>query len=217
MAQLHAASAALLGPDANDVPARRVRLLHATDVGLVLGSGQPDADVDMVRARSAGFEVVRRQSGGGAVLVGPGRVVWIDVIVPRSDGLWEDDVGRAFWWLGDLWVEALAGAGLGTARVWRGGLRRSPWSSRVCFAGLGPGEVTVEERKAIGMAQRRTRRGALFQCALPVEWDPLPLLDVLALAERERTLGAAELAEVAVGVGAEVAAAAGAAFVAGLP
>jgi lipoate-protein ligase A len=217
VAQLHAGSAALLGPDATDAPARRVRLLHATDAGVVLGSSQPDADVDMARARAAGLDVVRRQSGGGAVLVAPGRVEWVDVIVPKGDGLWMDDVGRAFWWLGDLWVAALAGAGLGAARVWRGGLRRSAWSSRVCFAGLGPGEVTVEGRKVVGMAQRRTRRGALFQCALPVEWDPLPLLDVLALDEGQRRAAAAELAEVAIGVGAEAAAAAGAAFVAGLP
>jgi lipoate-protein ligase A len=217
VAHLHATSAALLGPDAVDIPGRRVRILHATDVGVVLGSGQPEADVDRARAGAAGFEVVRRRSGGGAVLVGPGRVVWIDVIVPRGDGLWEDDVGRAFWWLGDLWVHALASAGLACARAWRGGLRRSPWSRLVCFAGLGPGEVTIGARKVVGMAQRRTRQGALFQCALPVEWDPLPLLDVLALDERQRKLGAAELAAVALGVGVEAAAAAGAAFVAGLP
>jgi len=216
VAELHAASAALLEPDAIDVVARRVRLLHATNVGLVLGSGQPDGDVDRVRADAAGFEVVRRRSGGGAVLVGRGRVVWIDVIVPKDDELWQDDVGRAFWWLGELWAEVLAGAGP-AAEVWRGGLRRSPWSSRVCFAGLGPGEVTVEQRKVVGMAQRRSRRGALFQCALSVEWDPVPLLDVLSLGERQRQLAAAELAEAAVGVGAEVAAAAGLAFVARLP
>ena len=217
MAQLHARSASLLAPDGIDVLDRQVRLLHATDVGLVLGSGQPEADVDLARAGAAGFDVVRRRSGGGAVLVGPGRVVWIDVIVPRGDPLWEDDVGRAFWWLGDLWVSALAQAGLGCAEVWRDGLRRSPWSRLVCFAGLGPGEVTIGERKVVGMAQRRTRRGALFQCALPVSWDPAPLLDVLALDDRQRQLAVVELAEVALAVGSEVAAAAGAAFAAGLP
>jgi lipoate-protein ligase A len=217
VAQLHAASAALLGPDGSDAMTRRVRLLHATNDGLVLGSGQPSADVDAARAHAAGFSVVRRRSGGGSVLVGPGRVLWIDVVVPRRDPLWEDDVGRAFWWLGDLWVHALARAGLGAAEVWRGGLRRSAWSSRVCFAGLGPGEVTVGERKVVGMAQRRTRLGALFQCALPVVWDPVALLDVLALEERERRVGAGELADVAVGVGPEVAAVAGAALVNGLP
>jgi lipoate-protein ligase A len=217
VAQLHTGSASLLGPDAVAVLDRQVRVLHALDLGLVLGSGQPSADVDVARAHAAGVSVVRRRSGGGAVLVGPGLVVWVDVIVPRGDPLWEDDVGRAFWWLGDVWAATLFGIGLGRAEVWRGGLRRSAWSSRVCFAGLGPGEVTIGDRKVVGMAQRRTRRGALFQCAVPLVWDPVALLDVLALSDQERRAGGAELAAVALGVGNEVGAAAGAAFVAGLP
>jgi lipoate-protein ligase A len=82
---------------------------------------------------------------------------------------------------------------------------------------LGPGEVTIENRKVVGMAQRRTRQGALFQCALPIVWDPVPLLDVLALSEQQRLHGSAELAEVAAGVGPDAAALAGRALVAGLP
>jgi lipoate-protein ligase A len=217
VAQLHAGSASLLGPDAVAVLDRQVWLLHATDVGVVIGSGQPAGDVDEERAHATGVSVVRRRSGGGAVLVGPGLVVWVDVIVPRGDPLWEEDVGRAFWWLGDVWASALVGIGLGRAEVWRGGLRRSPWSNRVCFAGLGPGEVTIGGGKVVGIAQRRTRRGALFQCAVPLVWDPAVLLDLLALSDQERQVGLSQLASVALGVGDEVGAAAGAAFVSGLP
>jgi lipoate-protein ligase A len=184
---------------------------------VVIGSGQPGTDIDEGRAARAGLEIVRRRSGGGAVLVGPNEVLWIDLIIPRDDPLWQDDVGRAFWWLGDLWSGALATAGRGRSEVWRGGLQQSPWSSRVCFAGLGPGEVTIDGRKVVGMAQRRTRRGALFQCALPISWDPVPLLDVLALSNQQRATGARQLAEVAEGLGEKDAAAAGAALVAGLP
>jgi lipoate-protein ligase A len=217
VAGLHAASASLLGPDGADPLRRRVRLLHATDVGVVLGSAQPAGDVDLLRARAAGVEVVRRRSGGGAVLVGPGRVLWIEVIVPRGDPLWHDDVGRAVWWLGDVWVEALETAGLTGAKVWRGGLQHSRWSRRICFAGLGPGEVTIGERKLVGMAQRRTRQGALFQCALPIAWDPAGLLDLLDLSDQERKRATSELAEMAMGTGAALAAAVGAALVDGLP
>ena len=217
MAELHARSYALIGPDGADTLTRRLRILHATNRGVVLGSAQPDNDIDGPRARSAGLEVVRRRTGGGAVLVGPGQVLWIDVIVPRGDELWQDDVGQAFWWLGDLWVEALARAGRGGAQVWRGGLQRRVWTRLVCFAALGPGEVTIANRKVVGMAQRRTRRGALFQCALPIVWDPVPLLDVLVLSDHQRRLAATELAGVAMGVGAEVASAARAALVDRLP
>jgi lipoate---protein ligase len=217
VAGLHDGSASLVGSDGIGALVRRVRLLHATNVGVVLGSGQPGSDVDGSRAERAGVEVVRRRSGGGAVLVGPGRVAWIDVIIPRGDPLWSDDVGRAFWWIGDLWAEALASTGRVGAEVWRQGLRQTPWSGRVCFAGLGPGEVTVAGRKVVGMAQRRTRQGALFQCAVPISWDPVALLDVLALDDQQRAAGARELAGVAEGLGEQDAAAACAAFVAGLP
>ena len=137
----------------------------------MLGSTQPDASVDSERARAAGIEVVRRRSGGGAVLLRPGTVTWVDVLVPAGDPLWSDDVGRAFWWLGEVWTEALEAAGVGRSEWHRGPLVRSRWSDAVCFAGLGPGEVTVDGRKVVGMSQRRTRDGALLQCAALHRWD----------------------------------------------
>ncbi len=127
------------------------------------------------------------------MLVEPGAVAWVDVVVPRSDPLWDDDVSRAFWWLGETWRLALAGLGLTGADVHCGGIVRSRWSSKVCFAGLGPGEVAVGGRKVVGMAQRRTRHGALFQCAVPLSWEPRRLLDVLALAPDDRDQAAAAL------------------------
>ncbi len=177
----------------------------ATDRAVVLGSAQPESHVDAGRAAAAGVSVIRRRSGGGAVMIGPGQLVWVDIMIPAGDPLWEPDVGRAFWWLGQAWASALAGAGLAGGAVWRGGLVRSPWSGRVCFAGRGAGEVTVDGAKVVGMAQRRTRTAALFQCAVPVIWDPAALLDVLALDQGARAAGVAELAAAALGVGAEVA------------
>ena len=38
----------------------------------------------------------------------PGEVLWVDVVVPADDPLWDDDVGRATHWLGELWAAALA-------------------------------------------------------------------------------------------------------------
>lgn len=172
---------------------RAVRLCRPTGPAVVLGSTQRIDDVNRPAATAAGFDVVRRRSGGGAVLVEPGAVAWVDVVVPRSDPLWDDDVGKAFRWLGDAWAAALCGLGVSGADVHRGGIVRSPWSSKVCFAGLGPGEVVVDGRKVVGMAQRRTRHGALFQCAVPLAWEPLRLLEVLALSDEERREAGAEL------------------------
>ncbi len=153
---------------------------------------------------AAGVEVVRRRSGGGAVLVGPGSVVWVDLVVAATDPLWSVDVGRSMWWVGEAWAEALEAAGLGDVSVWKGPMLRTAWSSLVCFAGLGPGEVIDNaRRKLVGIAQRRTRHGALFQCACVLRWDPEALLQLLTLGEDQRRTASHEVAGTAIGVGVE--------------
>jgi lipoate-protein ligase A len=160
---------------------------------LVLGSAQADDVADRAAATAAGVDVVRRRSGGGAVLLTPGDVTWVDVVIPSDDRLWDHDVGRAFHWLGEAWAATLAAVGI-SAAVHRGALRRGPWSDLVCFAGLGPGEVTVAGRKAVGMSQRRSRDGARFQCALLHRWEPHRLVALLALSGSERAAAGADLA-----------------------
>jgi lipoate-protein ligase A len=157
--------------------AATVVVCQAESDALVLGSTQPWVDV-------ADMPVVRRASGGGAVLVGPGRVAWVDVFVPAGHPLWDDDVGRAFWFLGDAWAAALADLGAPGGVVHKGRLVSSPYSRAVCFAGLGPGEVTRPGGgKAVGIAQRRTRAGALFQCAVALSWDAGLMARLLGLGD----------------------------------
>ena len=73
------------------------------------------------------------------MLVEPGRILWLDVLLPASDPLWDDDVARAFLWLGEAWQTALASLDV-PAQVHRGGLCTTSWSRLVCFGGLGTGE-----------------------------------------------------------------------------
>jgi hypothetical protein len=80
-------------------------------------------------------------------------------------------------------------------------MQPTPWSTSVCFAGLGPGEVTVDGRKVVGLSQRRTREAALFQCCAALRWEPARLLDLLAFDDADRARGAAELAPLAAGIG----------------
>ena len=197
-AALHAASA---GGMADPVPTAVMRVLDAVAPAVVLGSTQPAGHVDAARAAAAGVEVARRRSGGGAVLVGPGRGVWVDLVIGRHDARWVDDVGRAAWWVGAAWSAALAEIGVAGAEVWHGGAVRSEWSDQICFAGVGPGEVTVAGRKVVGVSQRRTRAGALFQCAALLESDHGELLGLLALDEAARGSAAAHLRSSTLGLG----------------
>jgi lipoate---protein ligase len=158
-----------------DPMTRAVRIVDVTAPALVLGSTQPAVASDDV-------DVVRRRSGGGAVLVRPGEVAWVDVLVPSGDPLWEDDIGRSFHWLGTAWVDALASLGVNGV-MHTGAMVCTPWCRQVCFAGIGSGEVTVDGRKVVGLSQRRTRAGALFHCAALLRWDPAEIVRLLDLDE----------------------------------
>ena len=186
---------------ARPVGERRIVVLDVARPTLVLGSSQQDDAVDRDRAEERGVAVVRRRSGGAAVLVEPGAAVWIDVTIPAGDPLWDDDVGRAFHWLGATWAEVVSAAAGRAARWHDGPLQATPWSPRVCFAGLGPGEVTIDGRKVVGLSQRRTREATLYQCCALLRWEPARLLDLLALDDATRGQGAADLADVATGLG----------------
>ncbi|MBW3579247.1 MAG: hypothetical protein KY462_16240 [Actinobacteria bacterium] len=179
--------------------ARVVSVLEVDRPALVLGSTQPRTDADAAAVAGAGVELARRRSGGGAVLLVPGEALWVDVVVPRDDRLWDDDVHRAGHWLGAAWVAALADVGV-VAEAHTGPLVRTQWSRLVCFAALGPGEVRTGGRKLVGVSQRRTRHGARFQCLALRHWDPQPLLALLALDAAERRQAAADLATVATGL-----------------
>ncbi len=181
---------------------RAVARCHPSQRTVVLGSTQRDSVVDRAGAARAGASVVRRRTGGGAVLVGPADPVWIDVWVPTGDALWDADASRAFGWLGTAWRSALGSLGVEGLSV-QGvapGIR-TEWSTLVCFGGVGIGEVTVTGgRKVVGLAQRRTRTGAWIQSACAIHWDPSPLLGALALAPEARRAASGGLADAAVGV-----------------
>lgn len=158
---------------------RHVWQLESTDTAIVLGSTQSTDVVDLSAANARGVAVVRRRSGGGAVWVAPRDPLWVDVVIPRDDPLWTDDVGRAFLPIGRAWSVALEAVGIPETVVHDGPMVRPPWSDLVCFVGTGPGEVLQDNRKIVGISQRRTRDGARFQCALHRRWDPEPMCAVL--------------------------------------
>jgi len=137
---------------------------------LVLGSSQPTDSVDSTALRDAGVAITSRRSGGGAVLVSAEDLVWFDVIIDDTHPHWDPDVSRSFEWLGRACQDALADFDIHTS-MHTGRLQSSKWSSLICFAGLGPGELAIDGRKVVGMSQRRTRNRARFQVAILRRWS----------------------------------------------
>ncbi len=162
-----------------EVPSERLVRFHLpTRPSVVVGSAQPMESIAESRAQALGVEVTRRRSGGGAVWLAPGSQIWVDVVIPRLDVHWSEDVGDSANWLGEVWRSALA-----TGEVWRSPLVGER-PSAICFAGLGPGEVYEDSSdgpvKLVGISQRRTRGHARFQCIAYLEWDPGRLSQLLA-------------------------------------
>ncbi len=184
----HHGSAAFLHRLDDPVRARRVvRIFEVDSPALVLGSAQPADLVDLDRADAAGVAIVRRRSGGGLVFVATGRQVWADLLVPRDDRLWDDDVVRAAAWVGRLWATVIGSFTTEPVTVHGGGMVADCWGRLLCFAGTGPAEVFVAGRKIVGVSQRRSRSWIRVQSMTPLRAAPgLDAVELLALSEVER-------------------------------
>jgi lipoate-protein ligase A len=147
-------------------PTTQIWVNHVAGPALVLGSTQRDQSiVDAAACTQRGIDIVRRRSGGGAVLLIPQEVTWFDVIIPTGDPGWAQDVHAPMVWLGERFAEACRVAGVAqTLTVNDHSMVRTKWSTLICFDGIGPGEVLLEGRKLLGISQRRTRAALRLQC-----------------------------------------------------
>lgn len=179
-AALHALDPFAEGP----VTAPEVWWCDVTERAIVLGSRQRPTLLRQPVALTDDapeWPVVRRRSGGGIVVVDPARLIWIDLVLPH--GVAPDDVRGAMEWAGERWRQALLALrpDLGPAlTVHVGGMQTSAWSDLICFAGLGPGEVLLADRKLVGLSQRRTSRGLRIQGLLYRQLLPYDISTVLA-------------------------------------
>lgn len=117
---------------------------------VVLGRSQ-----HLLRVHTA-LPVRRRASGGGAVLAGP----WLlpaAVRLPRDHPLLRSGPAALARWFGELHLQWLHAAGVTEARM-HAGPAREHWA---CFGGCNVGEVTVDGRKLVGIAQAWRRSGVL--------------------------------------------------------
>lgn len=158
-----------------------MRLWQYAAPAVVLGRSQRGlVDAEMARQR-ADIDVVERQAGGGAVLVGP----WMlsaSVVLPASHRLVTASTAKSYQWLGDLYASVLARIGVATHVLTPDeahDLQRSKDTSAVgwaCFGGLSPGELVVGTRKIVGFAQVRKRNGILLVAGLLMNNPDWPLL-----------------------------------------
>ncbi|HEV2361013.1 MAG TPA: hypothetical protein VGS21_04880 [Acidimicrobiales bacterium] len=174
--------------------ARTVTTYRVSGSAIVLGSTQSAGDFDPDSASSSAMVICRRRGGGGAVALAPDSQVWLEVFVPTGDALWHADVNRSAWWLGDSLAAAVQDLSGAPATAHKGPLVSTRWSRKLCFAGLGPGEVTIDGLKVAGLSQRRDRHGTRLAVALLLETGPqIALADLLAIDPMAQKEAAIEL------------------------
>lgn len=152
-----------------------------SETTLVLGSSQSEGVLDLESCARAAVDIVHRRTGGGLVFLAREEHLWVDVVIPRDDNLWSDDVVVSSQWLGDAWSRVLASLGETRLSVHRRALEPTQWSKLVCFAGVGSGEVLIHGNKAVGISQRRTQDAARFQCFIHRQWTPEKFVPLLKL------------------------------------
>jgi lipoyl(octanoyl) transferase len=135
---------------------------------LSLGRAEPFPEGwDEGALAAAGVDVVRRPTGGDAVLHDEEVTFAVAASVP---GPWAARP-RAFSLLvAESLAEALRGLGLAAGVVAPGEevMPAAPPGARPCFARAAAGEVRVEALKAAGIASRFTRGAALSHASLPL-------------------------------------------------
>jgi lipoyl(octanoyl) transferase len=139
---------------------------------LSLGYGQPiDSNLDLAQCQSLGIDVVRRPTGGLAVL--HDREVTYSVVISADDPRAATGVLASYLGISQALIRGLAYLGI-TAELLplrRGNLLPSKSASPVCFAMPSSYEVAVRGRKIIGSAQRRARGVIMQHGSIPLSWD----------------------------------------------
>jgi lipoate-protein ligase A len=134
-----------------------LRIWESPVPAVVMGrSGLEEREVDTDACRRLGVPVVRRRSGGGTVLVGPGCLCWAVVISQVRLSASFAGVREAFDLVLDRIVAALAPLA-------------PPVSQPLARAGIS--DLAIGDRKVSGSAQRRSARSVLVHGTVLYDLD----------------------------------------------
>jgi lipoate-protein ligase A len=142
-------------------------VLRSAEAVIVIGSRQPGRDLDEGALERDGIGIRRRHGGGGAVLLRTADR-WVELWLRAATGTRVLDVRSSAYLVGEWWRAALGAHGV-DADVHRGAVLGAPQGAVACFAGIGPGELTVRGHKVLGISQWRVREGVLVSSVLAVE------------------------------------------------
>jgi lipoyl(octanoyl) transferase len=148
-----------------------------------LGSGQQSSDLDRSRIEAKGWGVLRRTSGGTAVLH-QGQLGYA-LVLPTTHRLWQGDLVESYERLAEPLRLALDRLGIesepasATMRA-EAKMNALTLAERICFAALGPFELMVDGRKVVGNSQIRRRRASTQHGVIQLVGGQSELAEVVA-------------------------------------
>ncbi len=145
-----------------------LRLYAWTPACLSLGHAQPFADVDVTRLKERGWEVVRRITGGRAILHTD--ELTYSVIAPSNERRVEGSVLESYNRLAKALLLAVKSLEV-PVEMKMGKANEGATSNPVCFEVPSTYEITVDGKKLIGSAQARKKEGVLQHGSLPLRGD----------------------------------------------
>ncbi len=152
-----------------------LRIYRWSPPAVTIGYNQRFEDFDADGARARGWDVVRRPTGGRAILHADELTY---AVVGSSPGpVFGDTLHAVYMTINRALVAFLAG--LGVAAEISDGESREDARGLVCFKSAGRYEIAVQGRKIIGSAQRRTAGCFLQHGSILAGPAHLDLLDVL--------------------------------------
>jgi lipoyl(octanoyl) transferase len=153
---------ALLRSRLDKVGPPTIRFFAWEPPAISLGYGQPvDRNIDLDEAARMGIGLVRRPTGGSAILhEGPDLELTYSVVGAGEDFSGADDLLATYHWIGTALAAGLTilGAAVEMVPVQPSDPRAMP---AFCFARTGSYELEVGGRKLVGSAQRRQGAGFL--------------------------------------------------------
>jgi lipoyl(octanoyl) transferase len=147
---------------------------------LSLGQAQAFADVDSARLAASHWQVVRRPTGGRAILHTD--ELTYSVCAPPDEGRVAGSILDSYQRLAGALLGALTSLGLAVQMQENAGAGQAA-PNPVCFEVPSAFELTVNGRKLIGSAQARRREGVLQHGSLPLSGDLARITQALVFAD----------------------------------
>ena len=155
-----------------------LRLYGWHPICLSLGYGQRIADADMAALKGRGWDMVRRPSGGKAILHGD--ELTYSLSLPLSHELARGDVVASYRRISKGLLAALEILGLPARAEPKDADGNAAQTGPVCFVVHSQYEIQVNSRKLIGSAQVRRSGAVLQHGTLPLHGDIGRICDALA-------------------------------------